>query len=102
MQGLTVRAVISISTKKEEICVKNEEPPPPTPIHPIKIHQIWTYWIKSGTFYFCNFWQKEEKPKKKINKCLVSGNVKIFYGSVGRQIILEINLYRKSMKIIQN
>ena len=61
MQGLTVRAVISISTKKEEICVKNEDPPPPPPDTP---HQIWTYWIKSGTFYFCNFWQKEDKPKK--------------------------------------
>ena len=77
MQGLTVRAVNSISTKKEEICVKNEETPPP----PIKIHQIWTYWIKSGTFYFCNFWQKEEKPKKKkIINVLFPETSKYFMG----------------------
>ena len=103
MQGLTVRAVNSISTKKEEICVKNEEPPPPHTPHQNSsdldiLDKVWH-------FLFLQFLAKrgKAKKKKKINKCLVSGNVKIFYGSVGRQkFFLEINLYRKSMKIIQN
>ena len=101
MQGLTVRAVISISTKKEEICVINEDPPPP-PDTPHQNSSDLDILDKVWHFLFLQFLAKRGKAKKK-NKCLVSGNVKIFYGSVGRQkIILEINLYRKSMKIIQN
>ena len=74
-------------------------PPPPLRYTPSDLDILDKVWH----FLFLQFLAKRGQAKKNINKCLVSGNVKIFYGSVGRQkIILEINLYRKSMKIIQN
>ena len=81
MQGLTVRAVISISTKKKEICVKNEEtlpapyppPPPPPPPPPDTPHQNSSdldILDKVWHFLFLQFLAKRGKAKKKINKCL--------------------------------
>ena len=62
MQGLTVRAVNSISTKKEEICVKNEEPPPPPPHQNSSdldmLDKVWH-------FLFLQFLAKRGKAKKK-------------------------------------